>query len=326
MAVEHDHRPVASVVGPPLCELDELLVGDVRPERALHVSGVDQDRYGYVVAHAMNAELKDKAEEVAASPWTRRLARAGLVAKGLTFGIVAAIALKVAVAGDGKLEDRPGALHELADNSLGKVLLAALAVGLAGYALWRFMQAILGRELETGERESVLNRIGLVARGALYSWLAFLCAELVVDANRSAGGAKEEDDATARLLELPLGRWLVAAAGLAVMGAGAYNVYRGLSQSFRKDLKEEQMGGQERRWYTALGVVGHNARGVVFLLAGFFLVRAAWQYDPKEAIGLDGALAKLAHQSYGHVLLGLTAAGLLAYALFCLVQARYREL
>jgi hypothetical protein len=314
-----------SAAGPAPCKLDEVVVGDVRPERALNVPGVDQDLYGYVLAHAMTADLKDKAEDVAESPWTRRLARAGLVAKGISFAIVAAIALKVAVAGDGKIEDRPGALHELAGSFLGKLLLLALAVGLAGYAFWRFAQALLGRELETGEREGVLKRIGLVARGALYSWLAFLCAELVVDSDASAGGKKQEDDVTAKVLDFPLGRWLVAAAGLAVMGAGAYNVYRGLSERFRKDLKEQQMGGEERRWYTALGIVGHNARGVVFLLAGFFLVRAAWQYDAKEAIGLDGALAKLAHQSYGHLLLGVTAAGLLAYALFSFVQARYRE-
>jgi hypothetical protein len=274
----------------------------------------------------MSGELRDNAEDVAAGPWTKALGRAGLVAKGITFGIVAAIALKVAVARGGQIEDRPGALHELADSSLGKILLAALAVGLAGYALWRFAQALLGRELETGEREGVLKRIGLVARAALYSWLAYLCADLVLDANSSAGGGKKEDDATARALDLPLGRWLVAAAGLAVIGAGAFNLYRGLSGSFRKDLKEEQMGDQERRWYTGLGVIGHSARGVVFVLAGFFLARAAWEYDPKEAIGLDGALAKLAHQSYGHVLLGLAGAGLLAYGLFCLVQARYREL
>lgn len=272
----------------------------------------------------MNAELKEKADDVADSKWTERMARAGLVAKGVTFGIVAVIALKVSFAG-GKIEDRPGALHDLAGSVPGKALLAALSVGLAGYALWRFILAGLGRELETGEREGVLKRIGLVARGGLYSWLAFLCAELVVDANRSTGGGKKEDDATARVLDLPLGRWLVAAAGLAVLGAGAFNIYRGLSVKFRKDLKERQMGGEERRWYTVLGVVGHNARGVIFLLAGFFLVRAAWQYDPKEAVGLDGALAKVAHQSYGHFLLGLTAAGLLAYGLFCLVQARYRE-
>jgi hypothetical protein len=270
-------------------------------------------------------ELKAKAEDAARSPWTQALARAGLVAKGLTFGIVALVALKVAISGAGRIEDRPGALHALAGSSLGKALLAALAVGLAGYALWHFAMAALGRELETGEREHVLKRVALAARGGLYSWLAYLSAKLVVDAKSTSGGGKSEDDATARLLDLPLGRWLVAGAGLAVMGAGAYNVYRGLSQKFRKDLKEEQMGGEERRWYSFLGIVGHNARGVIFLLAGFFVVRAAWQYDPKEAVGLDGALAKLAQQAYGHVLLGVTAGGLLAYALFCLVQARYRK-
>ena len=74
---------------PSPCELGELLVGDVRPERALNVPGVDQDRYGYVLAHAMSSDVKDKAEDVAESPWSKGLARAGLVAKGISFGIVA---------------------------------------------------------------------------------------------------------------------------------------------------------------------------------------------------------------------------------------------
>jgi hypothetical protein len=64
---------------------------------------------------------------------------------------------------------------------------------------------------------------------------------------------------------------------------------------------------------------------VVFGLIGWFLVKAAVEYDPKEAIGLDGALQKLVHQSYGAWLLGITAGGLIAYALFCFVEARYRE-
>ncbi len=273
----------------------------------------------------MSNEVKDKAEDVADSPWTEGLARAGLAAKGVTYGIVGVLALKVAFAG-GKLEDRPGALQAIAQSALGRILLAVLAVGLAGYAFWRFVQAFLGRTLETGEKEGALKRIGEAARGGLYAWLAFLCVDLVIDAQQATGGGgKEEDEATAKILDVPLGRWLVAAVGLAILGAGAYNLFRGLSRKFRKDLKEEQMGSDERRWYSALGVVGHIARGVVFALAGFFLVRAAWEYDPKEAIGLDGALAKVAHADYGHFLLGLTAAGLLAYGLFCLVQARYRE-
>jgi uncharacterized protein DUF1206 len=271
------------------------------------------------------ADAKRAAHDAASSPWTERLARAGLVAKGVTYGLVAVLALDVAISGSGKLEDRPGALHDLAGNSFGRVLLAVLAIGLAGYAIWRLVLAVLGRKLESGERESAPKRVADVARAALYGWLAFLCAELVLDADEKSGQGNDQTELTARILDWPLGRWLVAAAGLAVAGAGVFNLYRAVSQKFRKDLKEEQMKGEERRWYTVIGVLGHAARGVVFLLVGFFIVRAAWDYDPKEAIGLDGALAKLAHAEYGSLLLGGVAAGLLAYALFCFVQARYRR-
>jgi hypothetical protein len=272
-------------------------------------------------------EVKQEVERRARSPWMQRLARAGLVAQGISFAIVAVIALNVALAG-GKLEDRPGALQTLADERFGRFLLGALAVGLGGYALWRFAQALLGEKLETGEDVNVWKRIGYAARGVLYAWFSFICTSLVLNADEpAAGGAGqgEEDRATAWVLEQPLGRWAVAAVGFAIVGAGLFNFFRALTQKFRKDLKEAQMGRQERRWYTAIGVVGHLARGLVFALIGFFLVKAAYEYDPKEAIGLDGALRKVVEASYGPFLLTVVAAGLMAYALFCLVQARYRE-
>src|SRR5262245_49631795 len=271
------------------------------------------------------ADAKQTARRAASSPWAQGLARAGLVAKGLTFGLVAVLALDVAVSGSGKLQDRPAALHEVAENPFGRVLLAALAVGLAGYALWQLALAVLGRKLETGEREDDLRRIPHAARALVYGWLAFVAVDLVIDAGKPPGENHDEKELTARALDWPLGRWLVAAAGLVVVGVGLYNIYRGLSQDFRDELKEEQMKGAERRGYSVLGLIGFTARGVIFVLAGFFVVRAAWQYDPKEAAGLDGALARLAHAEYGMFLLACVAAGLLAYALFSFAQARYRK-
>jgi hypothetical protein len=140
-----------------------------------------------------------------------------------------------------------------------------------------------------------------------------------------SGGARQEDRFTARVLDWPAGRWLMAAVGLGILGAGVFNVWRGLSTSFRKHLKLRKMSETEERVFTAFGVVGHLARGVVFGLVGFFLVRAAWHYAPREAIGLDGALAKVLRQDYGDTLLGLVASGLLAYGFYCFVEARYRE-
>lgn len=275
-------------------------------------------------------KAKSQAKRAARSDWTQRLARAGLVAKGITFAMVAALAFKVAFDAGGKIEDRPGALQAVAQSTWGRVLLGALAVGLGGYALWRFAQAYLGEKLESGEDTGWLKRIGLVARGLVYTWLFVMCLSLVLNADEpisggGGGGGQEEDRATRIVLEQPLGRWLVALVGLAIIGAGLFNLYRGLSQRFRKDMKEGQMEKEERPLYAAIGVLGHVARGVIFGLVGWFLVKAAWEYDPKEAIGIDGALRKVAQAEYGDFLLGCVAAGLLAYALFCFVQARYRE-
>jgi hypothetical protein len=272
-------------------------------------------------------KAKSETKRAARSDWTQGFARAGLVAKGITFAIVAALAFKVAFDSGGKIEDRPGALQTVAQSTLGRFLLGALAVGLGGYALWRFAQAYLGEKLESGEDEGWLKRIGLVARGLLYTWLFVMCLSLVLNADEpvSGGGGQEEDRATSFALEQPLGRWLVALIGLGIIGAGLFNLYRGLSQRFRKDLKEGQMDREERKSFAAIGVLGHLARAVLFSMAGWFLVKAAREYDPREAIGIDGALRKVARAEYGDLLLGSTAAGLLAYALFCLVQARYRE-
>jgi hypothetical protein len=260
--------------------------------------------------------------EVAASPWVERLGRAGLVAKGVIYGLVGLLALAIPLGLGGKATDREGALRTVASVPFGEVVLLSLAAGFAGYAIWRFVQAFLDRDNEGTGVKGLAKRAGYLGRGLLYAATAFVTLSIV--GGLGSGGSNEKEE-TARVLDLPLGRWIVGAVGLGLLCAGLYNVYRSLTGKFRKHLREEEMGGTEQRWAIAVGVVGHLARGVVFGLIGIFLVRAAWEYDPQEAIGLDGALRKLAEQPYGDVLLAAVAAGLFAYGLYCLVQARYRD-
>lgn len=268
--------------------------------------------------------VKQEAKDAAQGPVGRGLARWGLVAKGSLYVLVGVIAADVAIGGSNRLQDRGGAIATLADNWYGKALVLGLAIGLAGYAAWRFAEGVLGRPLEGGEKEGWPKRIGYFARAAWYLGLCGIALAALAGADESSG-SREEDRYTARVLELPLGRWIVAAVGLGILGAGAFNVWRGVTRRFRKNLKLRKMSDLEDKLFTAVGVAGHLARGVVFGLMGFFLVRAAWQYDPKEAVGLDGALSKVVRADYGDTLLGIVATGLIAYGLYCYVEARYRE-
>jgi succinate dehydrogenase/fumarate reductase cytochrome b subunit len=269
-------------------------------------------------------EVKQQGEQAARSPWTRGFARWGLAARGVMYALVGVLAFRVALLGRGQAPDRQSALKTVADEPFGEVLLVAIAIGLAGYALWQLARTLLGGNLEGGdEDENVFKRVSYFARGVFYG--ALFVSTVLILVGSGGGSGQKEDKATAYVLDLPAGRWLVAGVGLGFVGAGLFNFYRGITRKFREKLKLIELSEAEDKAYSAIGAAGFVARGVVFSLVGVFLVRAAYQYDPQEAIGLDGALSKLAHASYGPYLLGLTAAGLFAFGLYSFVEARYRE-
>lgn len=240
------------------------------------------------------------------------------------YALVGLLALRVALLGRGKAPDRESALKAVADEQFGRVLLSAIAVGLLGYALWQLARAVLGGNLEGGEDESVFKRIGYAGRGVFYGAL-FVSTTMIVFGADEGGSKGEEDRATAYVLDLPGGQLIVGGIGLAFVAAGLFNLYRGVMRKFREKLKLRKLSEAEDKAYTVIGVAGFVARGVVFSLIGIFLVRAAYQYDPKEAVGIDGALAEVAHAEYGPLLLGLVAVGLFAFGLYSFVEARYRE-
>lgn len=264
-------------------------------------------------------------EQAADSTWLERLARAGLVARGLVYVVVAVLALQVARGHSNTRADKQGALHTVIRQPLGKVLVLLLAVGFAGYALWRFIDAAVGPSDEDDARKAALKRVGCLARGGLYAFFSLSAAKLLVSSSGGAASDNAEADWTRRVLDWPAGTWLVEAVGLVVIGAGLYIGWRGLSRKFRKRLKAAEMSRTERRWILGVGTVGMVARMLVTVLIGVFLIVAAAQHDPDQAVGIDGALKRLADRSFGPALLALVAFGFAAYGLYSLAEARFRR-
>jgi hypothetical protein len=249
--------------------------------------------------------------------------RAGHVAKAVSYALIALLSLQVALGDRAEPKDRQGVLRELAGKSFGTAALVALAIGFAGYALWQFVRAAFDRSNDGTDAKGWAKRAHHAGVGAIYVGSAVIAASLVMGSGSSGGGDEKEE--TAKVLDWPLGPWIVGAVGLAIFGYGIANLVKAYNKKFRKDLDEGQMSPTIRTWAIRSGVVGHAARGIVFGLVGVFLTKAALDYDPDEAVGIDGALARLAHRDYGPWMLGIVALGLLAYAVFCLVQARYRR-
>ncbi len=267
----------------------------------------------------VTADARRTADRAAHSRTVDRAGRLGFLARALLYVVSAALTLQIALGGRGQEPGAQGAIQTLAGNAFGTVLLGVLAVGLAGYAVLRLSQ-VWTNPGDEGGLKGLGHRAAYLVRGVAYGFVTYLTVRQLTG---GGGGGNGEQALTARLLELPGGPWLVAAAGLTLAGLGVYQVVRGATRGFEDDLRGG-LSGPERRWAVGAGVAGYLGRGALMLIAAWFLVGAAVERDPEQA-GLDAALQRLVQEPYGPPLLLAAALGLALFAIWCVVLARYGD-
>ncbi|MFF8288586.1 DUF1206 domain-containing protein [Streptomyces sp. NPDC016309] len=245
--------------------------------------------------------------------------RWGFAARGVIFLLVGVLALRIAFGDNGEQADRGGALTEVAAQPLGSVLLWLLGVGLAGMALWQLTEALWGRK--------TTKRVLAAGRAVFYAVVAWSVFVFAGGDHSSGGGEsdRQSHDMTARALELPAGQWLVAAAGVAIAVTGVVGAVQAVRRSYRKHLRLGEMSARVRTAVDVAGVAGGVARGLVFVVAGGFALRAAVTYRPSEAKGLDDTIRSFADTPAGPWLLVVVALGLALYGLFSFAMAVWRR-
>jgi hypothetical protein len=217
-----------------------------------------------------------------------------------------------------------GALSLIAQNWLGRIALIVIAAGLLAYAVWKLIQGVLGHGPEGGGGRDLMDRVGNFAGGIAYLVFFGLAVRILVKGGGSSSGTPGHE--AAGVLGWPGGPLLVGLAGGVLIAISLYQIHDAISGSFAEEFKTNRMSPRARRLVLALGRIGLSARALVFILVGYFLVRTALDYDPKSAVGVDGALSRLHHQVLGPWLVGLVAAGLITFATFSFFEARYRRL
>lgn len=249
----------------------------------------------------------------------RVLGRFGLVAYGVVHVLIAALVVQIAF-GDRERADKKGALAEIGSTAAGVVLLWVITVGLAALVVWQLGEAVLGhRGVPPGQRAL---RIAInLGEAAIFGVLAYSAASVA-----AAGGEATPKPSFAQVvLALPGGSWLVGLAGAGLVVGGGYAVWRGVTHGFLRELDLRGVGLNRSRLVTRVGQVGWVALGAVYGIPGVLLVVAAVQHDPAQPVGLDSGLKALAGQPVGPFLLLVLAAGLVAFGVHCLFDARYRR-
>jgi len=252
------------------------------------------------------------------------LARLGFVSKALIYGVVGGLAIAAAARAGGRVTDTSGALRFILRQPYGQALLVALAVGLFGYALWRVLDAYYDPDRHGTSLAGLVVRIGHAIRGSVYGVLGIEAVRLAQGLRGSTG--HEARLWTARILDWPFGEWLIGLAGLIIVCVGASEVWYGLTTGIDKSIDLSRIPRGLRNAATNVSRFGVGARGVIIVVLGIFLVKAALERDPSEVHGTRQSILELSNAVSGRWMLAAIGAGLIAYAIDQVLHARCRRI
>jgi hypothetical protein len=272
---------------------------------------------------ASSTASSDPVSSDRASGWVETAARLGYGAKGAVYAVVGVLAVQLAVGGGGETSSSRGALREIAQGPFGQVALTLVTVGLAGYVVWRVVQALFDPEADVSDSDTKRwgKRAFYLLSAVLYGVLTYYGASLLLGSGGGGGGSGSSTGMIATLMEMSWGAWLVGFLGVGVIVRGVLQLMKAYTESFRDKIESFELGMGAQRWILRASRVGLTARGVVFGIIGGSIVHAALTLDPQEARGLDGALDFLIGTPW---LLAAVGGGLVGYAVYQWVKARYR--
>jgi Domain of Unknown Function (DUF1206) len=255
--------------------------------------------------------------------WIEKGARFGHFTKGVIYGLIGALALQVAIGSGGRVAGQQEAVQFVGHQPFGEVLLFAIALGLAGYAVWRVIEGVKDTSHKGSDGKGLARRLSVIVSGLINAALAVGVVQLALGNGGSGGGARSW---VGKILEQPFGAVLLALIGGGIVIAGLVQFYQAYTKRFLDDFQGAAMTPTERKWVTRAGQVGYSARGAVFPIVGVGLLKAALDDNARETRNTREALLEIASSGHGQLLLGLVAVGLLAFGLFMVASARYRSI
>jgi putative copper export protein len=238
------------------------------------------------------------------------------VARGALYIALAVLALELVFGNRGESADPRGAMHDLAHNGFGIVVLVILVIGFVGFALLHLYRAITDPDNKT------TRRVNDIFWAVVNGLLAALAASFLFSPSKPEGDSDQTDKTfSAKVMDTSGGRLLVGAVGLALLGYGVYLLWRAFSDDRQDERAVLDAAPNETPAVRTLARVGNVARGAILGVIGVLVLTAAIQHDASETEGIDGALKRMLDQSWGDVAVFLIALGFAAFGVYSIARA-----
>lgn len=255
----------------------------------------------------------------------KKMARVGYVAKGSVYGITGILTFLAAFNLGGEKTGQLQVLDFLQEQPFGNALLLLIGLGLICYASWRYVQSISDPEGIGNDKKAKVKRVAFFVSGCIYLGLGILAFWKVIDSGSSPDNGGNGGQQSS-LLGSETGLYALGAVGIIIICTGIYQFVRIYKADFMEKFDFKSISEEKRRkTIKNSAYTGMASRGVLFLITGYFALHAAITSNPSEIKTTTDAFSFLEDSSYGAWLLGIVAAGLVGYAIYMFMMAKYRH-
>lgn len=290
---------------------------------------VNKENGDYFMSEAdsqmVKATVKKAAKKAEYSPLMESLTRLGYGVRGLIYIVMGILAFRLVLGQGGTLASPQEAIATIGRQPAGEIILWVVLIGLISYSLWGFVRAVLEPLHKGHDMKGLLERFGYLASAFGYAILVPPTYRYITGTSTASNGTQYQKF-IASIMAMPLGRWAIGIAGIAVLAAGIYQIYQGIKANFDRQFQIYAMTPQQAKLAINAARFGTAARGFVFAVVGVLIGLAAYQANPNQPIGVDAAMGTLLKLPFGIWILGIVALGLIAFGVYSILSALWFRL
>jgi hypothetical protein len=216
--------------------------------------------------------------------------------------------------------DEERIINQIIEIPMGEAIIALIIAGMIGYIIWRVFEAFADPYEFGSDFKGIAKRAGIGLSAVGYVIIAFSAGDILLQGG-DEGGEEERQLLISQVLEWPGGQWIIGFIGAVTGLAGLVQFKYVIGGEYLKRIKMDELSKSLGLTTRILAWAGYLARGIILLVLGFFLLKAAVNFDPEAAGDTDSAFDFLwDFGMVGKVVFLLVAAGTVSYGFFMFIH------
>jgi hypothetical protein len=259
--------------------------------------------------------MYNTARRVVQSKFTCFFIRLGYSIRGLLYGSIGFFAIIFSFDKIARPLSTTDIIQLIHTFIFGQYLLLFLIAGLFGYIIWGVMRAFMDILFKHKRKVPLFARIAYLISAISYTTLVVTALSIFLNLQINKD-SKSLTYIAEKVIFLPYGKYILLIVSILSMVGGMYQILRAIKAKNPTDLWADDNDHSLETPFMLFAKIGITARGIIFILIGFFIALASLHTNPSDAKNISEIFLTLKNIPFGSMLLQAIGTGLIFFGLY----------